>query len=153
MPIIWGEGARQRLMGQKSVAAQYERKKYLQRKRLGLCPKCGRKASVGRTKCDVCRTKINERWKALHPVVCGECKLPIESKERVVARRFHKSCAEKRRARRHLLQHRSAARAYQKRHRAMGLCLKCPLKAFRSGFCQRHYRMAKERTDRAAGRI
>ncbi len=136
-------------MGQKFIATEYERNKYLKRKRLGLCPKCGRKTSVGRTKCDVCRSKINERWKALHPVVCGECKKPIESKERVVARRFHNSCAEKRRARRHLLQHRSAARAYQKRHREVGLCLKCPQKAYRSGYCRKHYRMDRESYQRA----
>ena len=61
-------------MEPKHTAAKYERNKYLQRKRLGLCVQCGRKVEAGKTRCDVCRNKINERWEALHYVVCGECK-------------------------------------------------------------------------------
>ncbi len=139
-------------MSARPLAAVYERNKYVESKRLGLCVQsCGRKTESGRSRCEVCLRKKNERKKVLHPVFCGECKQPIESKERVAARRFHKLCAENRQARRFPSQHRSAASAYQRRHRAMGLCLKCPQKAFRSGYCRKHYRIAQERYHRAAG--
>jgi len=129
----------------KDTLAEYQRSKYLEHKQLGLCVQsCGRKTEAGMSQCGVCLRKARIRWKALHPVFCGECKLPIKSEERS-GRRLHKLCAQKRQARMYPHQHRSAALAYQKRHKEMGLCLTCPQKVFRAGYCRKHYRMAQER--------
>jgi len=108
-------------------------------------------AEAGRTRCDVCLRKARIRWKALHPVFCDECERPIKFAERS-GRRLHKLCAQRRQARRYPHQHRLAALAYQRRHKEMGLCVLCPQKAFKAGVCRKHYRMAKEKTDRAARR-
>jgi len=135
----------------KHILAEYARSYYLERKRLGVCVRCGRKAQAGRTKCGVCIRKEGDRWKALHPVICGECKRPIKSKERSAGRRLHKLCAQKRQARTNPLQHRSAALAYQRRHKEMGLCLSCPQKAFRAGYCRKHYRTIQAKYFRATG--
>jgi len=126
------------------LAAEPARSYYHERTRLGLCVKRGRKAQAGRTKCSVCLGKERERKKALHPVICGECERPIKSEERSGIR-LHKLCAQKRQARRYPHQHRSAALAYQRRHKETGLCLTCPQRAFRAGYCRKHYRLTKER--------
>jgi len=149
MPIIWGLSEGQRAVSARPLAAEYARSYYLERKRLGLCVKCGRKVEAGKSQCGVCRSKNNERRKALHPVVCGECERPIKFEERS-GRRLYKLCAQKRQARRYPHQHRSAALAYQRRHKEMGLCLSCPQKVFRAGYCRKHYRMTQERYHRAA---
>ncbi len=137
-------------MESKHILAEYHRSYYLERKRFGLCVRFGRKAQAGRTKCGVCLGKETDRWKALHPVVCGECKLPIKSEERS-GRRLHKLCAQKRQARMPPRTHRLAAVAYQRRHKEMGLCTSCPKKAFKAVLCRKHYRLAGERYYRARG--
>jgi len=133
----------------KHILAEYRRSYYHERKRLGVCVKCDRKAEAGRTMCGVCLRKNRAQWKVLHPVVCGECKQPIKSEERS-GRRLHKLCAQKRQARRYPPQHRSAALAYQRRHKKLGLCRICPQKAFRAGYCRKHYSTAQEKYHRAA---
>ena len=75
-------------MDARPLAAEYQRNYYLDRKRLGLWDKCGCKAEARRSRCDVCLKKARAQKKVLHPMICGECKQPIESKERVAARRF-----------------------------------------------------------------
>ncbi len=140
-------------MESKHILADYQRSYYLARKRLGLCVKCGRKAEAGRTKCGVCLGKNREQAMVLHPLFCGECERPIKFAERSAGRRLHRFCAQIRQARRSPSQHRSAALAYRRKHIEMGLCTSCPKKTFRAGYCRMHYRMAKEKTDRAAGRI
>ncbi len=137
-------------MSARPLAAEYQCGYYHERKRLGLCVKCGRKVEAGMSQCGVCLRKNRERKMVLHPLICGECNRPIESKERS-GRRLHKLCAQKRQARRSPSQHRSAALAYQRRHKEMGLCLICPQKAFRAGYCQKHYRTAQEKYYRARG--
>ncbi len=132
-------------MESKHILAEYQRNKYLERKRLGLCVKCGRKAQAGRTNCSVCLRKNRERRMVLHPVICGECERPIKSEERSAGRRLHKLCAQKRQVRTNPLQHRLAALAYQRRHKEMGLCTSCPKKAFKANLCRKHYRTAQER--------
>jgi len=129
----------------KHLPAKYARNKYLERKRLGLCVRCGRKAEAGMSQCGVCLRKARAQWKVLYPVFCVECKRPIKSKERSAGIRLHKLCAQKRRARMSPRTHRSAALAYQRRHKEMGLCLTCPQKTFRAGYCRKHYRMAQEK--------
>ncbi len=136
-------------MESKHTLAEYQRSYYLERNRLGVCVKCGGKVEAGMSQCGVCRMKNRERKMALHPLICGECKQPIESKERNVPRTFHKLCAQERQARRYPHQHRSAALAYQRRHKEMGLCTRCPKKAFRANFCRKHYRTTLEKYHRA----
>jgi hypothetical protein len=134
----------------KHIAAEYARSYYQKRKRLGICVRCGRKAEAGRIQCRVCLGKERDRSKALHPLFCDECERPIKFAERS-GRRLHKLCAQKRQARRAPGQHRSAALAYQRRHKEMALCLICPQKAFKANLCRKHYRMAQERYHRTAG--
>jgi len=129
----------------KHILAENARSYYLERKRLGVCVRCGRKAQTGRTMCGVCLRKNRERKMVQRPLFCGECKRPIKSEERSAGRRFHKLCAQKRQALRSPSQHRSAVLAYQRRHKEMGLCLTCPQRVFRAGYCRKHYRMAQER--------
>ena len=135
------------------IPTEYERTKYLNRKRLGLCVKCGLKAVTGRTMCNGCSDKTYERRKARHPIICVECKKQISSKLRLEGKRLHPLCAQKRQDRRYPSQHRGAAMRYQRRHKQLGLCTHCQAKAIKGGYCLRHYAVAKERVDRAAGRI
>jgi len=81
---------------------------------------------------------------ARYPLFCKEGKRLIQPEERN-RRRFHKHCAEKRRARREPPIHRRAVLSYQERHRKLGLCHNCPRKAFKGGLCKRHYGMVLER--------
>jgi len=134
----------------KQILAEYQRSYYHERKRLGVCVKCGGKVEAGMSQCGVCLMKNRERKMVLHPLFCDECERPIKFAERS-GRRLHKLCAQKRQARRYPQQHRLAAVAYQRRHKEMGLCLLCPQKAFKAGVCRKHYRMAQERYHRAAG--
>ncbi len=129
-------------MESKHIPADYHRSYYQERKRLGVCVRCGRKAEAGTLQCGVCLRKNRERWKALYPVFCDECERPIKIAERSAGRRLHKLCAQKRQARRYPHQHRSAALAYQRRHKEMGLCISCLKKAFKANLCRKHYRLA-----------
>jgi len=138
-------------MGERPLAAEYQRGYYRERKRLGVCVKCGRKTEAGMSQCGVCLRKNRKRKKVLHPLICGECGRPIKSEERSAGRRFHKLCAQRRQDRRSPSQHRSAAIAYQKRHKEMGLCLTCSQRVFRAGYCRKHYMMAQERYHKARG--
>jgi len=128
----------------KHTLAEYQRSYYLKRKRLGLCVKCGRKVESGISPCEVCLRKRRERKMVLYLLFCDECERPIKFAERS-GRRLHKLCAQKWQARRYPHQHRSAALAYQRRHKEMGLCLLCPQKAFKANLCRKHYRTAQER--------
>ncbi len=133
-------------MESKHILAEYQHNKYLEHKQLRLCVQsCGRMAKAGRLKCEVCLRKARARWKVLHPMFCVECERPIKSEERSAGIRLHKLCAEKQQARRYPHQHRSAALAYQRRHKKLGLCLSCPQKAFKANLCRKHYRTEQER--------
>ena len=150
MPIILGLSEEKQTVSARPLAAEYQRSYYHERKRLGVCVKCGRKAEARMSQCDVCLMKNRERKMVQHPLFCDECERPIKFAERS-GRRLHKLCAQKRQARRYPHQHRLAALAYQRRHKEMGLCVLCPQKAFKAGVCRKHYRMAQERYHRAAG--
>ena len=135
------------------VAVSQAIKQYQERhKQLGLCIRCNRKAKTGMLHCQVCLTRMR-KWKMTrHPLFCPECRKLIKPKERHGGKRFHKRCSQKRRLRTYPQQHRTAAIAYQRRHRKMGLCTSCPRKAFKGGMCRRHYGMVLERYyERAAG--
>ncbi len=119
--------------------------------KLGLCVQCSRKPQPGLLLCRVCRERKQKLHMARHPLFCLECRKLIRPEERT-GRSIHKKCVQKRIARMYRLTHRRAALAYQERHRKLGLCIKCPRKAFKGGLCRKHYRMAQERYyDRAAG--
>ena len=110
--------------------------------KLGLCVRCCRKAATGLVSCRVCLKKLRERRMARHPKFCPECRKLIKPEERHAGRKLHKLCVQKRR---YPQQHKSAVIAYQERHKRLGLCIKCPRKAFKGGFCRRHYAMVVER--------
>jgi len=119
--------------------------KYRERhKQLGLCVNCSRKAKTGMLHCQVCLTRMRKRRMTRHPLFCPECSKPLKPDERTGGR-FHKLCAQKRRARTYPLVHTSAVIAYKKRHKELGLCTSCPRKVFKGGLCRKHYKMAQER--------
>ncbi len=120
----------------------------------GLCVQCSRRAAKGLLHCRVCLAKTREQSMARHPKFCPECRKLIKPEERRRGNRFHKLCAQRRRARMYPQRHRLAVLAYQERHRKLGLCYSCPRKAFKGGFCRRHYGMVLKRNyDRAAGSV
>ena len=128
-------------------------KRYRERhRRLGLCTSCSRKAKTGSLQCRVCLARARQQWRASHPLFCAECRKLIKPEERRHGNRFHKLCAQKRKARTYPRVHTSAVIAYQERHRELGLCTSCPRKVFKGSLCRKHYRMAQERYyERAAG--
>jgi len=120
-------------------------------KQLGLCVSCRRKARERSVHCEVCLRRKRQRWRLQHPVYCPECSEPLKPGERIGGR-FHKLCAQKRRARKYPLSHKSAVIAYQRRHRELGLCLQGSREVFKSQLCRKHYRMVQERYyERTAG--
>jgi len=119
----------------------------------GLCVECSRKPATGLLRCRVCLERDRKRHIEQHPLVCGECKKLIKPEDRN-RNRLHRLCAEKRRARWYPPIHRSAALAYQERHRKLGLCYSCPRKAFKGGLCRKHYAVVLERYyERAVGSV
>ena len=110
----------------------------------GLCIKCSRKPKPGLLHCRVCLEKERKLRIERHPLFCLECRKLIKPEERWRGNRFHKLCGQKRRAR-YPQQHRATALAYRKRHRKLGLCLQCPRKVYKGGYCRKHYRMERER--------
>ncbi len=145
------KGARNRTLKRRQLDAIYQRKLYKDHKRLGICASCSRKAKTGFIYCRVCLERKQKLHMARHPLFCLECRKLIRPEERT-GRSIHKKCVQKRIARMHPLVHRWAVLAYQKRHRKLGLCIKCPRKRFKGGLCRKHYRMAQERYyERAAG--
>ena len=113
--------------------------------KLFICPLCSRKAKTGSLQCRVCLARAREQWMTRHSLFCAECRKLIKPEERRDGKRFHKRCAQKRRATKYPQQHRFASLAYQRRHRELGLCQRCPEKIFRWGFCRKHYRMEQEK--------
>ncbi len=135
-------------MSARPLVAEYQRSYYQERKRLGVCVRCGRKVEAGMSQCDVCLRKNREQKMVQRPLFCVECERPIKFAERS-GRRLHKLCAQKRQARMSPRTHRLAALVYRRRHKEMGLCTSCPKKAFKANLCRKHYRMAQERSHRA----
>ena len=114
-------------------------------KQLGLCVSCSRKAKSESVHCEMCLRRTRERWMARHPLFCEGCEKLIKTEERRAGNRFHKRCAEKRRATKYPQQHKSAVIAYQERHRELGLCHSCSERVFRWGLCNKHYKMEQEK--------
>ena len=136
----------------KSLAEAIRR--YRQRhKKLRLCVMCSNKAIADKNLCQAC-------WKSAHlrymsrPLLCIKCKKPIPPEERARGRRYHKLCRLERkgeiqrkywRTGRYKETHRLAALAYQRRHKALGLCRTCSNKSYRWDLCRKHFRRAYDR--------
>ncbi len=151
-PIICGECGKIVTLGFHRACAEKRAKGYQERHRkLRLCVSCSRKPKAGLLYCQVCLARMRERKMLRRPLFCPECKKLIRPEDRN-GRKFHKLCAEKRQSSWYPQIHRSAALAYQQRHRMKGLCTSCPRKAFKGGLCRRHYGKVLERNyERAAG--
>ena len=128
----------------KPIPNTYYKRYRARRIKAGLCVQCSRKPETGLLRCRVCRERVRKWRMARNPLFCGECKKLIKPEDRN-RNRLHRLCAEKRRARWYPPIHRSAALAYRKRHRELGLCRQCPRKVFKSGLCRKHYRMEREK--------
>ena len=126
----------------KSIPSAYQRYKARHIKD-GLCVKCSRKPKPGLLYCRVCLERERKRRMARNPLFCLECRKLIRPEERT-GRNIHKKCVQKRIARMHHPAHRRAVLAYQDRHRKLGLCYRCPRKAFKGSLCRKHHRMAQE---------
>ncbi len=120
----------------KPLTSAYQRYKARHIK-AGLCVHCGRKPKSGLLSCQVCLKRTRLWQMTRHPLFCLECRKLIRPEERT-GRSIHKKCVQKRIARMHRLTHRRAALAYQRRHRELGLCQRCPEKIFRGGLCRKH---------------
>ena len=130
---------------------EYNKRYKAKHRRLGLCLTCSRKATDGFLHCRVCRARERELGMARYPLFCSECRKLIKPEERHYGARFHKLCAQRRKARIYPQQHRSATLAYQRRHKKLGLCKNCSRKAFRWGLCRQHFTIAKESYDKVMG--
>jgi len=160
MPIGWvassalltPKNRRRRIPHQmKPVLSAYQRYKARHIK-AGLCVQCSRKPERGLLRCRVCRERERKLRMERHPLFCLECRKLIRPEERHGGKRFHKLCAQRKKARTYPQLHRLAVLTYQRRHRKMGLCSSCPRKAFKGGLCRKHYRMAQEQYyERTAG--
>ncbi len=128
----------------KPIPSAYQRYKARHIK-AGLCVQCSRKPERGLLRCRVCLERARKWHFERHPLFCLECRKLIRLEERHGGKRFHKLCAQRRRARMYPQQHRLAVLAYQRRHRKMGLCSSCPRKVFKNWLCRKHYRMERER--------
>ncbi len=121
----------------------YAYKRYRERRiKAGLCVECSRKPETGLLCCRVCLERKQRLCMARYPKFCPECMKLIKPEERHAGRKLHKLCVQKRR---YPQQHRSVVIAYQDRHRKLGLCYRCPRKAFKGGLCRRHYGIVSER--------
>ncbi len=127
----------------KPILSAYQRYK-VRHIKAGLCIQCSRKPKPGLLRCRICLERERKRHMARHPLFCLECRKLIRPEERT-GRSIHKKCVQKRRARMHRLTTRRAVLAYQKRHRKLGLCYRCPRKAFKGGLCRKHYGKVLER--------
>ena len=125
------------------MSIPYAYKRYRERRiKAGLCVECSRKPEIGLLSCRVYLERKQKLRMARYPKFCPACRKLIKPEERHAGRKLHKLCVQKRR---YPQQHRSVVIAYQDRHRKLGLCYRCPRKAFKGGLCRRHYGMVSER--------
>jgi len=147
-------------------ASRYLRQ-YRQRKRArGVCYRCRRCAVPHGTLCEKHRERNRENARAQwarnarqHPRRCLQCHKPLSVREQQQRLRYHQTrCAQQHMARwehvyrkarwqsihllpRYQATHLKASRAYQARHHAQGLCLKCPRRSAPGVLhCRRHRR-------------
>lgn len=130
------------------------RRRYQARHRaMGLCTVCPRPLAEGSLVfCERHRRKNRLQKRRLRgPILCRRCRKPLAGAGHLRGRRYHHSCLRALRAEReqspHYRQlHASAARAYQLRHAAQGLCTQCPRPVVPGKHvCARHLRYRQER--------
>ena len=119
----------------------------------GLCIFCPRPLADGSSIfCAWHQQKTRDRKRRLRgPILCRRCHKPLGETERGRGRRLHRPCLQACQVDRvqspHYRQlHASAARAYQRRHEAQGLCTNCPRPAVPGKHvCARHLHYRQER--------
>ncbi len=122
-------------------------------KAMGLCSVCPRPLAEGSTVyCKWHRERNRLRKRRLRgPILCRKCQKPLAETQRRPGRRYHPRCLRAltvtREQSRHYRQlHAYAARAYQLRHVAEGLCTQCPRPVVEGkNVCKRHLRYRQER--------
>lgn len=128
------------------------RKRYqVRHKAMGLCTLCPRPLAEGSTAyCDWHREKNRQRKRRLRGrILCRKCRKPLAEAQRRPGARYHRRCfravMDERKSRYRQL-HASAARAYQLRNAAQGLCTHCPRRVVRGKrVCRRHLHYRQER--------
>ena len=130
------------------------RRRYQARHRaMGLCTVCPRPLANGSAIfCEWHRLKNRLRKRRLRgPVLCRRCRKPLAGAGQLRGRRYHRLClrvlrAERGKSRHYRELHASAARAYQQRHEAQGLCTQCPRPAVPGKHvCEEHLRYRQDR--------
>ncbi len=123
------------------------RTSYQERRAAGRCVDCGVPALHDRSRCEQHLNESKARMaKHRGPVVCLRCRKEISEADRQHGRRYHLAChGEKERERRATPEVRARSRRltreYEKRHRNLGLCLKCSAKIVPGNvLCERHGR-------------
>ncbi|MBI4573224.1 MAG: hypothetical protein HY713_08060 [candidate division NC10 bacterium] len=122
-------------------------------KAMGLCSVCPRPLAGGSmVYCTWHLEKNRQRKRRLRgPILCRRCRKPLRESERGPGRRYHPRCSraligERERSPGYRRLHAEAARAYQLRHAAQGLCTQCPRPVVPGkGVCRRHLRYRQER--------
>lgn len=122
---------------------------------MGLCIVCPRSVAEGSTiYCDRHREMYRQlKRRRRGPVICRRCRRPMEESEPGSRRFYHLYCFRSVLAERQLNYrrlHALAARAYQLRHKAQGLCVQCPQPVLPGKLvCERHLRYRQERYRRS----
>jgi hypothetical protein len=126
---------------------------------MGLCSVCPRPLAEGsKVYCNWHREKNRQRKRRLRgPIFCRKCRKPLAESQRRPGRRYHPRClqalrVEREQSRHYRQLHADAARAYQLRHVALGLCTQCPQPVVAGkNVCERHLRYRQERYRRLKG--
>ncbi len=130
------------------------RERYQARHRaMGLCTVCPRPLAEGSMVfCEWHRRKNRQRKRRLRgPILCRRCQKPLAEYGQLRGRRYHRRClqalkSEREQSSHYRELHASAARAYQLRHAARGLCTECPQPVVPGKHvCKRHLRYRQER--------
>lgn len=130
------------------------RRRYQIRHRaMGLCTVCPRPLAKGSVVfCEWHRQKNRLRKRRLRgPILCRKCRKPLAGSGQLRGRRYHRRCLhalriEREESRHYRELHASAARAYQLRHKAEGLCTQCPRPVVPGKHvCEQHLRYRQDR--------
>jgi hypothetical protein len=130
------------------------RRKYQARhKAMGLCTVCPRPLVKGSVVfCEWHRQKNRLRKRRLRgPILCRKCRKPLAGAGQLRGRRYHRRCllalrVEREQSPHYRELHASAARAYQLRHEAQGLCTQCPRPVVPGKHvCEQHLRYRQDR--------
>lgn len=145
------EGKRMIRRGVRRRSSEAKRGYQARHKAMGLCIVCPRSVAQGSANyCGWHQEMDRQRKRRLRgPVLCRKCRRPVEESKPGSRRQYHLQCFRSAQAERQLHYrrlHASAARAYQLRHKAQGLCVQCPQPVVPGRLvCERHLRYRQER--------